>query len=63
MGAFQKPKYRETAADKAVREDIERRRQEELEAQAELERKEKRAKKRNFLLKQLRKLKIENDEI
>ena len=46
MGAFQKPKYRETAADKAVREDIERRRQEELETQAELERKEKRAKKR-----------------
>ena len=35
MGAFQKPKYRETAADKAVREDIERRRQEELKTQAD----------------------------
>ena len=31
MGSFRRPKYEETAADKAVREDIERRRQEELE--------------------------------
>jgi hypothetical protein len=46
MGAFQKPKYRETAADKAVREDIERRRQEELKTQAELEAKEKKLSKR-----------------
>ena len=46
MGAFQKPKYRETAADKAVREDIERRRKEELKTQAELEAKEKKLKKR-----------------
>ena len=27
MGAFKKPKYKETAAEKAMREDIERRRQ------------------------------------
>ena len=33
MGAFRKPKYQETAADKAVREDIERRRKEELKQQ------------------------------
>jgi len=46
MGAFQKPKYRETAADKAVREDIERRRQEELEEQEKLEAKEAKLKKR-----------------
>ncbi len=46
MGAFRKPKYRETAADKAVREDIERRRQEELEEQEKLEAKEKKLKKR-----------------
>ena len=26
MGAFKKPKYRESAADKAIREDIEKRR-------------------------------------
>ena len=31
MGAFKKPKYRESAADKAIREDIEKRRQEEIE--------------------------------
>ena len=31
MGAFKKPKYEETAADKAIREDIENRRKEELE--------------------------------
>ena len=30
MGAFRKPKYEESAADKAVREDIENRRKEEL---------------------------------
>ena len=29
MGAFKKPKYKETAAEKAMREDIERRRQQE----------------------------------
>ena len=46
MGAFQKPKYRETAADKAVREDIEKRRQEELEEQEKLEAKEAKLKKR-----------------
>ena len=46
MGAFKKQKYQETAADKAVREDIERRRQEELEEQAKLEAKEKKLKKR-----------------
>ncbi len=46
MGAFRKPKYQETAADKAVREDIERRREEELEEQEKLEAKEKKLKKR-----------------
>ena len=46
MGAFRKPKYNETAADKAVREDIEKRRQEELKTQAELEAKDKKLKKR-----------------
>jgi hypothetical protein len=46
MGAFKKPKYQESAADKAIREDIEKRRQEELEAQEKLEAKEARKKKR-----------------
>jgi len=46
MGAFRKPKYQETAADKAVREDIERRREEELEEQEKLEAKEKKLKRR-----------------
>ena len=40
MGAFKKPKFKESAADKAVREDIERRRKEELEDQAKMEAKE-----------------------
>ena len=30
MGRFRKPKYEETPAEKAMREDIERRRQEEM---------------------------------
>ena len=46
MSAFQKPKYRETAADKAIREDIEKRRQEELEEQEKLEAKDRKLKKR-----------------
>ena len=46
MGAFQKPKYNETAADKAVREDIEKRRQEELDDQAKMEAKDKKLAKR-----------------
>ena len=46
MGAFRKPKYEETAADKAVREDIENRRKEELKEQEELEKKEAKLKKR-----------------
>jgi predicted ribosome quality control (RQC) complex YloA/Tae2 family protein len=46
MGAFRKPKYQETAADKAVREDIEKRRKEELEEQEKLEAKDKKLKKR-----------------
>jgi len=46
MGAFRKPKYQETAADKAVREDIERRRQEELDDQAKMEAKDKKLAKR-----------------
>ena len=46
MGAFKKPKYQESAADKAVREDIERRRQEELKEQEKLEAKEAKLKKR-----------------
>ena len=46
MGAFKRPKYRETAADRAVREDIERRRAEELEEQEKLEAKEAKLKKR-----------------
>ena len=35
MGAFRKPKYQESAADKAVREDIEKRRKEELKEKEE----------------------------
>ena len=46
MGALKKPKFQESAADKAVREDIERRRQEELEEQEKLAAKEKKEKKR-----------------
>ena len=46
MGAFKKPKYEETAADKAIREDIENRRKEELKEQEELEKKEAKLKKR-----------------
>jgi hypothetical protein len=46
MGAFRKPKYQESAADKAVREDIEKRRKEELKEQEELEKKEAKLKKR-----------------
>ena len=46
MGALKKPKYEESAADKAVREDIENRRKEELEEQKKLEAKEKKQKKR-----------------
>ena len=46
MGALKKPKYQESAADKAVREDIERRREEELEEQKKLEAKEAKLKKR-----------------
>jgi len=46
MGAFRKPKYEESAADKAVREDIENRRNEELEEQKKLEAKDKKLKKR-----------------
>jgi len=46
MGAFRKPKYEESAADKAVREDIENRRKEELKEQEKLEAKEKKLKKR-----------------
>ena len=46
MGALKKPKYQESAADKAVREDIERRRQEELKEQEKLEAKEAKLKKR-----------------
>ena len=46
MGAFKKPKFQESAADKAVREDIERRRQEELADQAKMEAKEKKLAKR-----------------
>ena len=46
MGAFRKPKYEESAADKAVREDIERRRKEELEEQEKLEAKDKKLKRR-----------------
>ena len=46
MGAFKKPKYRESAADKAIREDIEKRRKEELEEQEKLEAKDRKLKKR-----------------
>ena len=46
MGAFRKPKYEESAADKAVREDIENRRKEELEEQKKLEAKDKKLKRR-----------------
>tara|TARA_Y100000114_G_scaffold141066_1_gene146465 strand:- start:34 stop:255 length:222 start_codon:yes stop_codon:yes gene_type:complete len=46
MGAFKKPKYRETAAEKAMREDIERRRQEELEEQEKKETADKKLKRR-----------------
>jgi len=46
MGAFRKPKYEESAADKAVREDIENRRNEELEEQKKLEAKDKKLKRR-----------------
>ena len=37
MGRFRKPKYEETPAEKAMREDIERRRKEELEEQEKKE--------------------------
>jgi hypothetical protein len=46
MGAFKKPKYEESAADKAVREDIENRRKEELKEQEKLEAKDKKLKRR-----------------
>tara|TARA_B100000575_G_scaffold153771_1_gene122658 strand:+ start:3688 stop:3909 length:222 start_codon:yes stop_codon:yes gene_type:complete len=46
MGAFKKPKYRETAAEKAMREDIERRRQEELEEKEKKEAADKKLKRR-----------------
>lgn len=46
MGAFKKPKYRETAAEKAMREDIERRRQQELEEQEKKEAADKKLKRR-----------------
>lgn len=46
MGAFRKPKYEESAADKAVREDIENRRKEELKEQEKLEAKDKKLKRR-----------------
>ena len=46
MGAFKKPEYKESAADKAIREDIETRRKEELEEQKKLEAKEAKLKKR-----------------
>ena len=46
MGAFRKPKYEESAADKAVREDIERRREEELEEQRKNEEAKKKLKRR-----------------
>ena len=36
MGRFRKPKYEETPAEKAMREDIERRRQQELEEQEKI---------------------------
>ena len=46
MGAFKKPKYGETAAEKAMREDIERRRQEELEEKEKKEAADKKLKRR-----------------
>ena len=46
MGAFKKPKYRETAAEKAMREDIERKRQQELEEQEKKEAADKKLKRR-----------------
>ena len=46
MGAFKKPKYRETVAEKAMREDIERRRQEELEEKEKKEAADKKLKRR-----------------
>ena len=46
MGSFRRPKYEETAADKAVREDIERRRAEELEEQRKNEEAKKKLKSR-----------------
>ena len=46
MGSFRRPKYEETAADKAVREDIERRRQQELEEQEKKEAADKKLKRR-----------------
>ena len=46
MGRFRKPEYKETPAEKAMREDIERRRQEELADQAKMEAKEKKLAKR-----------------
>ena len=46
MGSFRRPKYEETAADKAVREDIENRRKEELKEQEKLEAKDKKLKRR-----------------
>ena len=46
MGAFKKPKYEETAADKAIREDIENRRKEELLEREKLEKKDKKLKRR-----------------
>tara|TARA_R100001440_G_scaffold33462_3_gene52403 strand:- start:542 stop:763 length:222 start_codon:yes stop_codon:yes gene_type:complete len=46
MGRFRKPKYEETAAEKAMREDIERRRQEELEEKEKKEAADKKLKRR-----------------
>ena len=46
MGRFRKPKYEETPAEKAMREDIERRRQEELEEKEKKEAADKKLKKR-----------------
>ena len=46
MGAFKKPKYQETAADKAIREDIENRRKKELLEQEKLEKKDKKLKRK-----------------
>ncbi len=46
MGRFRKPKYEETPAKKAMREDIERRRQEELEEKEKKEAADKKLKRR-----------------